>query len=147
LFDADVLSRIQNNALQSSNGDSPLTLAEVFRVATDSVWADLETRDMAPEGAVIRRNLQREHLKKLTTMVLGSKNNYDDYFYYVFAYGGGRTVPPDARSLARMHVRELGKKVETALKENRNDDARRAHLEECQERITKTLAAAMTVND
>ena len=73
-----MLSRIQNNALQSANGDSPLTLAEVFRAGTDSVWADLEARDAAPEGAIIRRNLQREHLKKLTNLVLGTKSRSDD---------------------------------------------------------------------
>jgi hypothetical protein len=56
-------------------------------------------------------------------------------------------VPPDARSLARLHVRELGKKIESALKDVKSDDARRAHLEECQERIAKALSAAMQLND
>jgi hypothetical protein len=37
--------------------------------------------------------------------------------------------------------------VEVALKENKLDDARRAHLEECQERIAKALGASMQVND
>jgi hypothetical protein len=146
MFDAEVMSRIQNNALQSTNGDSPLTLAEVFRAGTDSVWADLVTQDAPAEGAVIRRNLQREHLKKLTTLVVGNKSRADDYFYFVFSFGN-RTPPPDARSLARMHLRELGKKIDTVLKENKLDDARRAHLEECQEQITKVLAASVQGND
>jgi hypothetical protein len=146
MFDPEVMARIQNNALQAGNGESSLTLAEVFRAATDSVWADLATQDAAPEGAVIRRNLQREHLKRLTTMVLGQRGRSDDYFYFVYAFGD-RTVPPDARSLARLHLRELGKKIETALKDGKPDDARRAHLEECQERIAKVFSAAMQVND
>ncbi len=146
MFDAEVMARIQNNALQSSNGESALTLAEVFRAATDSVWADLVTKDAPPEGAVVRRNLQREHLKKLTTLVLGNKNRSDDYFYFVFSFGD-RTVPPDARSLARLHLRELGQKIEAALKDGKADDARRAHLTECQERIAKVLGASMQVND
>jgi len=146
MFDAEVMARIQNNALQATNGESPLTLAEVFRAAADSVWADLSASDAPPEGAVIRRNLQREHLKKLTTLVVGKKSPFEDYFYFVY-YFGDRTVPPDARSLARLHLRELGKRVEVALKENKLDDARRAHLEECQERIAKALGASMQVND
>ena len=146
MFDPAVMARIQNNALQATNGESPLTLAEVFRAAADSVWADLSASDAPPEGAVIRRNLQREHLKKLSKLVVGNKNRFDDYFYFVFLFGD-RTPPPDARALARMHLRELGKKIETALKENKLDDARRAHLEECQERIAKALGASMQVND
>jgi hypothetical protein len=146
LFDAEVLARIQNNALQATNGDSPLTLAEVFRAATDAVWADLLTQDAPAEGAVIRRNLQREHLKKLTTLVVGNKSRSDDYFYFVFAFGN-RTAPPDAKALARMHLRELGKKIDVALKENKLDDARKAHLEESQEQIAKVLAASVQVND
>ena len=95
---------------------------------------------------MIRRNLQREHLKKLTTLVVGNKSRADDYFYFVFAFGS-RTPPPDARSLARMHLRELGKKIDMVLKENKLDDTRRAHLEECQEQIAKVLAASVQVND
>ena len=41
LFDPAVLARIQNNALEVDKGDQPLTLAEVFRAATDAVWTDL----------------------------------------------------------------------------------------------------------
>ena len=65
------------------------------------------------------------------------------------AAGGGFSVfgrdlaPPDARSLARMHLREIGKRIDATLndKERALDDTTRAHLEECQERIAKVLGA------
>ena len=45
-------------------------------------------------SSVVRRNLQREHLRELAEVVLS-----------------GNRVPPDARSLARMHLQEIGDKV------------------------------------
>ena len=63
--------------------------------------------------------------------------------------GGSSSVPPDARSLARMHLREISKKIEAALgdKPAAVDETTRAHLEECHERITKVLNASMQIND
>ncbi len=58
-------------------------------------------------------------------------------------------TPPDAKSLARMHLREIDRKVEGALNKGGKelDDTGRAHLEEVHERITKVLNASMQVND
>ena len=47
-------------------------------------------------------------------------------------------VPADARSLARLHLKDVGKRVDAALGEK--DDTVRAHLEETKERIAKVLA-------
>jgi hypothetical protein len=58
-------------------------------------------------------------------------------------------VPPDARSLARLHLREVGKRIDAALadKHAAADDTTRAHLEECRERITQVLSASVQVNE
>jgi hypothetical protein len=76
--------------------------------------------------------LQREYVKDLTQLVLNSR--------------GG---PADARSLARMHLRDIGKRIDKVLtdKEGAVDDTNRAHLEECHERITKVLTASMQVSE
>ena len=89
----------------------------------------------------------------LSSLVLGKRTGsgrfsiFDDEFGPSF--GGGTSAPPDARSLARMHLREVGKKIETVLNDKGAsvDETTRAHLEECQERITKVLNASMQVND
>lgn len=150
VFNAAVLARIQNNMLKAEKGDQPLTLAEVFRSVTDGVWnpptvvASKNTVEPKPvNGAsLIRRNLQREHLKDLTGLLLGKgqRSGLDSIFV------GSRPAPADARSLARMHLREIQKKLDASLKEP-CDDTTRAHYEECQERIAKVLTATMTLGD
>ena len=58
-------------------------------------------------------------------------------------------MPPDARSLARFHLREIGKRIDTALinKADNADETTVAHLEECKEKIAKALSASMQANE
>jgi hypothetical protein len=136
LLDANVLARIQNNALAADKDDKPLTLSELFRCLTDGVWNDVPSmgRDNKKElaSSTVRRNLQREHLRQLSTIVLGT---------YV--------VPADARSLARLHLREIDRKIEKLLadKQMGMDDTARAHLEECRDRISKVLASSIQTSE
>jgi hypothetical protein len=155
VFDPSVLSRIQNNAEKADKEEKPLTIAEVFRGVTDGIWGEgVATNKDRKDGkrhvasSVIRRNLQREHLKNLFTLVLGERQR-NDSSYYIIVFGNRSSVPPDARSLARMHLRDVRKRIEETL-ENKQvavDDATRAHLEECRERIVKVLNASMQVQE
>src|SRR5262249_51826863 len=108
---------VQNNTIKAEKDEQPLLIAEVFRSLTDGVWNE------APNGAakeakhassVIRRNLQRQHVKDLSNLVLGEKAGGTSVFG--FSFGSG-SAPPDARSLARMHLREINKRIESALGE------------------------------
>jgi hypothetical protein len=152
LFSSDMLRRIQSNALKADKDEQPLLVAEVFRSVTDGVWCDLpngaarENRRTVP-SSIICRNLQREHVKKLSSLVLGPKT--DNRFGYFFYYRGDDTAPPDARSLARMHLREISERIQATLNDRQAtvDETTRAHLEECRERIAKVLSASMQVND
>jgi hypothetical protein len=161
LLRPEVLRRVQNNALKAGKDEQPLTVAEVFRALTDGVWGELPVgpppppkngkESKAPNGSsIIRRNLQREHLRRLSELVLGQKSSgSSSSMLIILLGGGGTTAPPDARSLARMHLREIGKRIDTKLgdKQALVDDTTRAHLEECRERIAKVLGASMQVND
>lgn len=146
VFSPATLARLQNNALKAEKGEEPVTIAEVFRGLTDGIWGDVPAVPDAkpmPAGSVVRRNLQREHVKELTNLVLGKGA-------IVMSFGGsGGSVPPDARSLARLHLRDIQKRIGQVLagKEPIRDDTARAHLEECQERIAKVLNASMQVNE
>src|SRR5262249_55021111 len=143
---------IQNNALKTGSDDQPLTVAEVFRTLTDGVWREYpmpkgEDGKKAYNGSVIRRNLQRQHLKDLTDLVLGKRRGgFEDY--YIF-FGARSSVPPDARSLARMHLREIQTRISRALDDRQGniEDTVRAHLEECSERIGRVLSASLQVNE
>jgi hypothetical protein len=153
LLDGETLSRLQNLAVKSGKDDQALTIAEVFRAVTDGVWTDVPAEERSaktPASSVMRRNLQREHLKHLAPMVLGNRSGGRITIAMLLGGGGfGGSVPADARSLARMHLKEIGGRIDRALADAKGptDDATRAHLEECKERIAKVLAASMQVND
>jgi hypothetical protein len=130
-----------------------VTVAEVFRCTTDAVWSDLpaagkKDKELAP--STVRRNLQREHLKKLSGLVLGEKPVSSPFGFGLETFESrSAAVPPDARSLARFHLREIGKRIDAALaaRPANADETTVAHLEECKERIAKVLAASMQTND
>jgi hypothetical protein len=75
---------------------------------TDAVWSDMPREGKPGASSVIRRNLQREHLKELTNLVLGKKPGGGFAF---FLGGSSRPAPADARSLARLHLRDLQKRI------------------------------------
>src|SRR5262249_21702413 len=117
LLDASVLRRIQNNALKMENDEQPLTVAEVFRSLTDGVWGEHPIKGTADvkrqvKSTVIRRNLQRAHLKELSNLVLGER---DRGGFVIFFGRSSGSAPPDARSLARMHLREIQGRISTVL--------------------------------
>ncbi len=135
LFDPNVLARIQDEALQADKDDHPLTVAELFRGLTDSIWKDAAADKDGKKtlaSSVIRRNLQREHLKDLTALVVGPS-----------------PAPADARSLARAHLKEIAGRIDAVLSDKAVtvDETTRAHLDECRERIAKALNASMTANE
>jgi hypothetical protein len=158
---ASTLARLQNQQLQSSAGSDPLRMEEVFRSLTDGIWSDLDKLPAAADSkdpktaklalSTIRRNLQREYLRRLSSMVLGDRSNSlgDSFSYIVFIGGGNTSVPADARALARLHLKEIGNRLGTVLetKSANLDDTTRAHLEECKHRIAKVLEANLDIKE
>ncbi len=155
MFEPAVLARLQNTTFKADKDEQPLTIAEVFRSLTDSIWREYQgvgskADPKQVKSSILRRNLQREHVRDLTNLVLGRRAaGGGGGIIFLGGSSGSGAVPPDARSLARMHLREINGRIEAVLKHNGNgvEDTTRAHLEECQERITKVLGASMTVND
>ncbi|HEV3166041.1 MAG TPA: zinc-dependent metalloprotease [Isosphaeraceae bacterium] len=151
---ADVLSRLQNQEQLADEGSEPLRMEEVFRALTDGIWSECtvaeggDAKDRTVSCSTIRRNLQREHLKKLSAMVLGSKRSpYDDMYGYIMFFGS-QSVPADARSLARLHLKEINARINKTLSPGvKIDDTTRAHLEECQAKIGKVLTASIDLNE
>lgn len=146
-----VLARLQNQELQSDPGSDPLRMEEVFRALTGGVWSDLDvpaTADGKPRKlalTTVRRNLQREYVRRLNGMVLGDRRpNTGDAFVYLSINSG--SVPADARALARLHLKEISERITKTLeqKDITIDDTSRAHLEECRQRIAKVLDAPLT---
>jgi hypothetical protein len=149
---ADALARLQNQEVQADPGTEPLKMAEVFRALTDGIWSECEPAD-ARGGAVacstIRRNLQREHVKRLSTLVLGRRRGpYEDLFDYIYVYGSPEP-PADAKSLARLHMEEIRDRIGKVLdrKDAKVDETTLAHLKECRARINKVLDASLDLNE
>ena len=124
LFDTGTLANVQNSARSVGKDGKALALAEVFRAVTDATFADPAT------SSVVKRNLQREYVAKLSALVLGRAT-------------GNRPLPADAKSLARLHLKDVTKKIDDALKAEK-DDTVRAHLDELKEQIAKVLSASVT---
>ena len=146
------LSRLENQQLQSDPGSNPLHMEEVFRSLTDGIFSDLDrlskpATDKSPKAGLstIRRNLEREYLRRLSNIVLGTNagSSGDLYSYVIFTRGGSNAPPADARALARLHLKEISGRIARVLETSNTmiDDTTRAHLEECRHRIAKVLEA------
>jgi hypothetical protein len=155
---AQTLARLQNQELQSNPGSEPLHMDEVFRALTDGIWSDLDhlsgkngDKPGKPALSTIRRNLQREYVRRLSSIVLGKNASpYGDAFsYIVFVEGGSSSMPADARALARLHLKEISTRIAKALesKDTTIDDTSRAHLEETRHRIAKVLEANLDARE
>ncbi len=147
-----MLARLENQQLQADPGSDPLRMDEVFRALTDGIWSDLARPSSSKDSkaakfalSTVRRNLQREYLRRLSTMVLGSSGGFsgDSFVYLVMVRGGGDAIPADARALARLHLKEISSKIAGVLDSPglSIDDLTRAHLEESRQRIAKVLDA------
>ena len=146
VFDASVMSRILNNSLKAEKGEKPLTLAEVFRGVSDSIWTPASGVEAAnASSSLIRRNLQREHIRELSNLVLGERGGRSSLSIFLMG-GSSSAVPADARSLARMHLRELQQRLGKPPTE-KLDDATKAHLEECYARISQVMNASMQLGN
>jgi hypothetical protein len=152
-LDGQVLQSIQDAELLADDGEETIKLPEVFDALTDSIWSELPASGGSSDKSkvaisTIRRNLQREHVKRLAEIVLGPRNNLIDYYGLIF-YNFNSPAPPDARALARHHLKTIDAKIATALDaEKAEPDAySRAHLEQLHDQITQVLAAKLDLNE
>ena len=105
VFDPAVMSRILNNTLKAEKDERPLTLAELFRGVSDCVWNPAAGAEPANAStSLIRRNLQREHIRELSNLVLGSRNRNAMLMFLLGGEFPRRRA--DARNLARMPARQ-----------------------------------------
>lgn len=100
----------------------PFTLSELYGTVQRSIW---EEARVGTESDVMRRNLQREHLRRLTSGLLGSSGSY----------------PADARALMRRDARQLRDWLANASSKPGLSAETRAHYAEAAETLTETLKA------
>lgn len=101
-----------------------ISLDEVYGTLQNSIWAELKT---GTEIERLRRNLQREHLKRLQAMLTH----------------GSASLPPDALSLARLHATQLQLELRKAVAKHGLSIETRAHLADSLGQLTEALRATM----
>jgi hypothetical protein len=121
-----VLGRVVDS--EGSGGTEAFRLGDLFQGLQDSIWAEVQGSGGVSINSY-RRSLQREHLKRMTNMLLRDA-----------------AMPEDARTLARYELVELQGRLKGIL--GRSKGAMpletRAHLAECSARIEESLRAQVS---
>jgi hypothetical protein len=119
-----VLGRVLDAEVKDAD---PFTISMLFSGLRDSIWE--ETRGTAAPPAInsYRRSLQREHLSRMTGMVLRTQPD----------------LPEDARTMARSSLTSLRGQIRNALARPaaRMPAETKAHLQESLARIDEVLSA------
>ncbi|MDZ7813898.1 MAG: zinc-dependent metalloprotease [Ideonella sp.] len=114
----------QTSYLPEGQRKSALGLAEVYGALQSAVWAELKG---SGEVDRMRRNLQREHLKRVQGLLTRTD----------------ASMPADAVSLVRWHAERLQTDLRGALGKPGLSVDTRAHLQESLGRLTESLRATM----
>jgi predicted Zn-dependent protease with MMP-like domain len=125
LFNPVVLARLQDAEVKYANARDAFVMADMFEGVQDAVWSELRT-GAAGQINSFRRAVQREHLKRLSSLVLRPNP----------------ATPEDAATLARYSLTQLRGRIQQALANGAGmSTTTRAHLQESAARIDETLRA------
>ena len=126
LLSPSTLRRVYDNEFRTREADDSLTLAEVIGAVTENVW-----REVAAKGAPssFRRNLQREHVDRLTDLALLKSTS-----------ASMRTIS----TLATQELRRIDAWAEGAGS-GEQDAYTEAHLADVRTRIGKALEASYVI--
>ena len=118
-----VATRILDSADKLDNPATAFKLSELYTNLSNAIWSELKAgADIGP----LRRNLQREHSKRLVNVLLRP----------------AVTTPADARSLQRMNAIALRQQITVAMAKPMSVEAK-AHLSESLDSLNEALKAPM----
>jgi hypothetical protein len=118
-----VAIRLIDSREKLDNPKLGLGLDELYTSVQDAVWSELKT---GKDITGMRRNLQREHLKRVATMLLRATPS----------------MPADARSLQRENALALQRELRGAMARPASREVK-AHLSESYETLSQALKAPM----
>jgi hypothetical protein len=119
----NVAQRLLDSQDKVANPASLLQLSELYDALQDAIWSELRT---GAEITPLRRNLQREHLKRLATMLVRPS----------------AATPADSRSLQRENALQLSRQIRAALAKQKSKEAK-AHLAESLATLTEAIKAPL----
>jgi hypothetical protein len=123
LMSEGVASRLLDSGFKVAETSKGLSLAELYDTLQASIWSDLKGGADIP---LMRRNLQREHVKRVT-----------------LALTHGHGAPADARALQRENARALVAKLKAAEARQGLSKEARAHLADSRNTLEEALKAPM----
>ena len=119
-----VATRIAEGEFRHTKSNPGFRLSELYDTLQDSIWSELRT---SREITSFRRNLQREHLRRITSALLRPS----------------QSVQADARSLQRENAKQLLVQIRAAKARGSYSKEARAHLAECENTLEEALKAPM----
>jgi len=147
---SSTLQSIRNAELHVEDLDEALQLPEVFSLLTDSIWSELPADDAGTPDELdingMRRDLQREHVRRLAEIVLGpSSGGSLTMMGGVIFLSASERHSADAVALARHHLRNVAERIEGVLDNSdvKVSDYAQAHLEDIHAQIEKVLTASL----
>jgi hypothetical protein len=130
LMSDTVAARVIDNASRSDAGSKPLRLSELYSRLTDEVWSEVmrpasSSSRKTGEIASLRRELQREHVNRLSAQLLRPNSS----------------SRADARGLMRLEAQRLLARMQGAAKRGGLSAETRAHLSDASDSLAQALGA------
>ena len=107
-----------------SKGSDTLGLSEIYTRIQDTIW--IEAR-LGKRVELLRRNLQKEHLQRMSAMLLRSSKG----------------LPPEAAGLIRQNARNLLSQLSRASNRQKLDPETQAHYLDAINTLSESLKASI----
>jgi hypothetical protein len=118
-----VAARIIDAPSKMTDAKQAFALSELYDTLQSAIWSDLKT---GGEVGPLRRNLQREHLRRVVNALVRP----------------AATTPADAKSLQRANAQQLQQQIRGAMVKAGSKESR-AHLSESLDLLTEALKAPL----
>jgi hypothetical protein len=124
VYSSAVASRLAEVGMKVNDPRETLGLADVYDTLQNAIWAEAKT---GQETSLIRRNLQREQLRRMTDVLVKPAGPW----------------PADARSIMRENARQLASLLEKSLAKPGLSKTTRAHYADALDTLNASLKASM----
>jgi len=124
VYSPAVATRLAEVGMKVNDPKETLGLSDVYDTIQDAIWSEAKT---GQETSLIRRNLQREQLRRMTDVLVKPAGPW----------------PADARSIMRENARQLAGTLEKVLAKPSLSKTTRAHYADALDALNVTLKASV----
>jgi hypothetical protein len=124
VYSPAVATRLAEVGMKVNDPKETLGLADVYDTIQDAIWSEAKT---GQETSLIRRNLQREQLRRIADVLVKPAGPW----------------PADARSIMRENARQLVSVLEKANTKAGLSKTTRAHYADALDTLNASLKASM----